>query len=217
MALSANRIQIFGRKRETVRIVAIGAGDTLAMHLALHERAVLVVLFLNLSIREVNAPIQETRHIGIEKRFTRLMFAFNRIAPGMTRCTSLEFCPRARLTFPVCRALGCVLELPPAGAGLELNHQTLSAVCPRSGVLLPSLSPDHVVRTRSVAGLARYVDLRPGGGITILGQIVILAQISRVTLGTHVVPSLVSPRPVERIRVRHALVWIQVKPALAAF
>ena len=52
-------------------IVAVGAGDTLVIHLALHERAVLVVLFLNLSIGEVNALIQETRDICIQKWLAR--------------------------------------------------------------------------------------------------------------------------------------------------
>ena len=58
LALAANGIQTFCRQRETVWIVAIRTRDAHVIHLALHERTVLVVLFLNLSIREVNAFVQ---------------------------------------------------------------------------------------------------------------------------------------------------------------
>ena len=37
MAITTNGVQSFGRKRETVWVVAIGAGDTLMIHLALQE------------------------------------------------------------------------------------------------------------------------------------------------------------------------------------
>src|SRR3989449_11258179 len=67
-----------------------------------------------------------------------------------------------------------------------------------------------------MAGFAGDIDFRPCRGIAILGQIVILTQVRRVALGTHVVPGLVSRRPVERVGVRHLLVWIEMKPLLAA-
>ena len=101
-------------------------------------------------------------------------------------------------------------------ARVELNRQALTAVFLRSGFVLPGLGPGDVVRAGAVAGFARDVDFRPGRGIAVLGQIVILLQIGRVTLGAHVVPCLVPPRPVKRIGVRHLLVWIKMKPLLAA-
>jgi hypothetical protein len=58
VALTANGVQVFGSKLETMWIVAVRAGDTLVIHLALDERAILVVLFLDLAIREVNALVQ---------------------------------------------------------------------------------------------------------------------------------------------------------------
>ena len=106
MASDANRVQIFRRKRETVWIVTVRAGDTLVMHLALHERAVLVVLLLNLAVRKIDAVFEETREICIQKRFAGLKVAFDRMTPGMTGRAGLEFYPRAGVTFPACRAIG---------------------------------------------------------------------------------------------------------------
>jgi hypothetical protein len=67
MAITTNGVQIFGRKRETMWVVAIGARNPLVIHPALHERAILIVLFLNLSIGEINTLIEETRNITIQK------------------------------------------------------------------------------------------------------------------------------------------------------
>src|SRR5262249_33510613 len=145
---------VFRAKRETVWIVAIGAGDTLVIHLALHEGAIFIVLFLNLTVGEVNSLFQKTRHISIQKSVTRLMVTLNRMAAGMTWRARLEFRSRAGPTVPVRRAVQRSRDLPTRTTGLELDHQALGAVSSLIGTLPQGLRPPYVVGTGSVAGFA---------------------------------------------------------------
>ena len=72
-----------------------------------------------------------------------------------------------------------------------------------------------MTRTRPVASLTGDVDLRPGGVVAILRGEVALAKVGGVTLGAHVVPVLVGPRPVKRVTVRNRFVGVEVEPLLA--
>ena len=71
--------------------MAVGACDALVIHLALHERPVLIVLFLDLSVGEINTFIEEARHISVQKKFARVVAAFDRMATRMTGCAGLQF------------------------------------------------------------------------------------------------------------------------------
>src|ERR1019366_5804253 len=72
-----------------------------------------------------------------------------------------------------------------------------------------------MIGTGSVAGFTGDVDLRPRGRIAVLGKVVIVPQIGGMAVGAHVVPRLVSSRPMQRIGVRQLLIGVEVEPALA--
>src|SRR5664279_5326040 len=72
-----------------------------------------------------------------------------------------------------------------------------------------------MIGTGSVAGFAGDVDLRPRRRIAVLGKVVIFPQIGGMAVGAHVVPRLVSSRPMQRIGGRYLLVGVEVEPALA--
>src|ERR1039458_6670219 len=72
-----------------------------------------------------------------------------------------------------------------------------------------------MIGTGSVAGFAGDVDLRPRRRIAVLGKVAIFPQIGGTAVGAHVVPRLVSSRPMQRIGVRYLLVGVEVEPALA--
>ena len=65
MTFPAHLIQADWRKFSGVRVMAVGTAYALAVHFALQEGAVLVVLFQDLPVGIVNTFLQETRHIGV--------------------------------------------------------------------------------------------------------------------------------------------------------
>src|SRR4029453_6205015 len=73
-----------------------------------------------------------------------------------------------------------------------------------------------VPRARAVAALAAHADLRPGGGIAVLGRVVVLAKPGGVAVGAHEVPVVLRARPVQFVPGRDTLTGLEVEPALAA-
>jgi hypothetical protein len=73
-----------------------------------------------------------------------------------------------------------------------------------------------VIRSRTMACLACYVDFSIGGGISASAWIIVLAQVGRVAVRTHIIPSLIDTGPMQWIRKRNFLTWIEKEPALSA-
>ena len=66
--------------------------------------------------------------------------------------------------------------------------------------------------TGTVARLTTDIDRTPGGLIGQALRIILLLQIGRVTLGTHHIPGLIEPCPMQWIARLHLLAWIEMKP-----
>src|ERR1700693_800869 len=73
-----------------------------------------------------------------------------------------------------------------------------------------------MIRSGTVAGLTCDVDLGVSGGVGAGAQIVILARVGRMAVSTHVIPSLIDTGPVQWIRRRDFLAWIEKEPVLSA-
>ena len=84
-----------------VWIVAIGAFDALAVHLALQERPVLIVLFEDLAVSMIDVLVQKHRHKCVQEMLARLIFHGDRAAAGMARSAGLDLDVGAGATFPV--------------------------------------------------------------------------------------------------------------------
>ena len=65
MALAANRVHAHRGERPAVRVMAVRAGHALLVHLALQERAVLVVFFQDLAVSIINTFFQQDRLIRV--------------------------------------------------------------------------------------------------------------------------------------------------------
>src|SRR5271167_3490290 len=73
-----------------------------------------------------------------------------------------------------------------------------------------------MIRSRAVARLACNVDLGIGRVVGTRPQVVVLAQVGRMAVRTHVIPGLIDTGPVQRIRRRDSLAWVEKEPPLAA-
>src|ERR1700682_820210 len=73
-----------------------------------------------------------------------------------------------------------------------------------------------MIRSGTVARLTCDVDLGVSGGVRAGAQIVVLAQVGRMAVSTHVIPSLIDTGPVQWIRRRDFLAWIEKEPVLSA-
>jgi hypothetical protein len=74
-----------------MRIVAIAAGDAMAVHTALPERTVLIYLTLNLSVREIQRIVENGRSMGVGEQQPGLIPVSQYRAPGMAMCAHLDF------------------------------------------------------------------------------------------------------------------------------
>src|ERR1700719_175166 len=73
-----------------------------------------------------------------------------------------------------------------------------------------------MIRSGTVARLACDVDLGVSGGVRAGARIVVLAQVGRMAVSTHVIPGLIDTGPVQWIRRRDFLAWIEKEPVLSA-
>jgi hypothetical protein len=87
---------------------------------------------------------------------------------------------------------------------------------PSPRLRLSRISPGEVAGARTMARLARHVDIAPAGRISIGGELVVFIEISGEAVGTLVIPGLVASNPVQSIAGRQFLVGIEVKPTLTA-
>src|SRR4051812_13496417 len=95
MALRAERIAGCA-EREAVRLVAVPARPTRAVHLALHERAVLVHLALDLAAGVVQPLGQERGEVGVEQLLARAVLRRDHAAPHVARRAGVDLATRRR-------------------------------------------------------------------------------------------------------------------------
>src|SRR5208283_5021292 len=135
--------------------------------------------------------------------------------PRMAGSTGVDLVVGAGLPLPV-HSSRVRFQAGPRPAGrLQIYNKTVRAVAWLVRSFLVGLRPRHMIRSRPVAGFARYIDLRPRSRVAIVREVIVLAQIGGVTVRAHVIPRLVASRPVQRISGRDLLVGIEVEPALA--
>ena len=168
MALAAD--QVTGRAQlQTVRVMAIGAGDTHGEHPALQEGAVLVVLLLDLSVREIDSPGQQARDRAVEQRMAVGEARGNLMPPGMAEPASLNLGIRRARRCARRRPNGQVLHPAPAAAVGQVGNKALAGIVGRR----LGFRPGDVTRARAMTGLAGHVDLRPGSAVAVGGDIVV--------------------------------------------
>jgi len=110
---------------EAVGVVAVAAGDTSTVHLALQKRPVLIHFILDLAIGIIEALLQQRGTMGIHEWSARYVAVVEDAAPGMAAGTrfDLETCREG------CGAFGApgVWIHHPGGVipACELHHQPL--------------------------------------------------------------------------------------------
>ena len=181
VTLQAQRV-VFQHGFHRVHVVAVAAAHVALVHLALRERAVNVDLVEDLAVGEVQALVEQARQEGVHEGAAVVVEIAHRGAPRVARRAQLDVLARAQ-----------------AGGGL---HQP--EIGGRRTRDVGDLGPLDVQRTRSVAGFAADVDVRPGGRVAVGLRIVVLVEVGRVALRAHAVPVLrrVGPvKPVVRVDV----------------
>ncbi len=199
----ARRLQLLG-----VWIVAIAAGHTLTVHLALQERTPVVDFVALLAVGMVQRWCQQRRDVVIEKRFAGMVALGDLRATRVTLCADLDFLVRV-----ACLAAHGVAGLRvhrPAhiGAFIQQHGQTHARIAIALG------RPRNVVRPRAVARFTADMDLRPGRRELVGRRIVVLPQVRRVAVGAHEIPVLLPARPVQFVVSRNRFVRIEAEPAL---
>ena len=157
-------------------IVAVGAADSLVEHLALDERSVLVVLIHDLPIRIVRRLLQQLIVEVVVVVIARPKIGVQYPPPRMARCTRIN--------------------LRPGVGALESCQPVPAFAIPEPRVALGQL---HMHARRAMAGLAAHIDLRKRRVIRPRLDIVVLLQIGRVAVGTHVIPALRDAGPMHGI------------------
>src|SRR5262244_2696602 len=128
---------------QTVRVMAVAAGDASTVHLALQKRPVLIHLILDLAISIIEALLQQRGTMGIHERSARHVAVVEDAAPGMAAGTrfDLETCREG------CGAFGApgVWIHHPSGVipACELHHQTLGRLL-RCRYGAPGPGPRHM-------------------------------------------------------------------------
>ena len=89
MALRAEPIALFA-ERQTMRLMAIGTGDTCMIHTALDERAIFEHFAIDLTIGMIEARFEQCWQIGIEKRRACKGILCNHLAAGVASRTEVE-------------------------------------------------------------------------------------------------------------------------------
>ena len=214
MALGADRVA--GRAQlEGMRLVTVAAGYALLEHPALQKRAVVVHLVALLSVRPIEPVVEQREPEAVCERSTVHDVIRELPAARMAARAGLDLAhalPRRTAR----RTARLRVDLPRGAAPLVKQLGQPLARPAETPPVAPLLRPRDVIRTGSVARLARHVDLRPLR-IEVLGVgAVVLPEIRRVAIGTLVVPVLVDAGPVLRVARLELAIGIEMEPALAA-
>ena len=217
-----------------MRIVAVGAAHSGMMHLALHEGSEHVGLFFQLAVVMIEPLAQDRGSVGVMIGLSRIPLLVEKGAVRMAGSAGLDLHVRFERPRPFWHfrlridrpgefvrivpgifqrhdepfGNEVILQARERGGGRRISRVRLGFRF-RSG-------PLHVLRSRTVTGLAAHVHLRPGRVVGERARVEALVEIRRVAVGAHVVPIEVTPRPVKDVVGRHRLVGIQVIPALSA-
>ncbi|HVA76322.1 MAG TPA: hypothetical protein VNF27_00425 [Candidatus Binataceae bacterium] len=212
MALEADPVALC-TKLETVRFVTIATRHAGMVHPALDERSVFVVLFLYLPIRVVEIFIEQGNAIVIAHWLAVHVGFVNLAAPRVASCAQLNF-PLRLTRRASTRVAGCAIDRPcDAVAFVKRDRQALVGKGLPIALLL---RPRHVIGAGTVASLTRDIDLRVRSGKAASGSIVVLAQIGRMTIRTHVVPVLIDSSPMPRVPIGDRFTGIKCEPSLTA-
>ena len=201
MALLTNTVAL-GPKFEAVRLVTIATRDASMEHPALDERPIFVVFLLDLPIREIVVLVEQRHPVIVADRLTVHVIFMNLAASRVA--------PRAHLNFPLratrrasARVAGQEIDRPfDAVAIVKRDRQ---AFVGKGLPITLLLGPRDVIGAGTVASLACDIDLRVGGGKSAGASIVVLAQIGRMTISTHVVPVLIDAGPMPRVLISDLL------------
>ncbi len=200
-----------GVQRTGVGIVAVAAGDAGAVHAALHERTVDIHLVLDLAIREIQMLVQQRQPVRVGKRLPVLVLGGDDPTPRVAAATGLRL---------LCHSDGCLAALRNTCCRVHVPGG-IPVVVEIDGE--PKLLVEHSHRrlglmhgTGSVTGFAADRQLGKRCVVAVRLGIVAHDEISRVTLGTHVVPVLQAPCPVQFVTGLDVFVRVQVVPALTA-
>jgi len=199
-----------------VGLMAILTNHTRLVHLGLQKGTIHIDLILDLSVREIKVLVQQRRPVGIQKRPAMVVVLRSHSSPGMTPGAHLDQLVR----LPGNRTPGgdrIGLEYP-GGIVCILQEQYESHVGGNIGTAsrLHLSGPVDMLRSGTMTRFARYIDFGPCRVICFFSIGVVLSQVGGVALGTHVVPVLGYPCPVQYIFGRDPLILVDVKPPLAA-
>lgn len=195
-----------------MRLVTIAADHAFGVHQALLEGVVVEDLVLHLAIILEQAGRQRHRAMGVGDRAAGAPVRADLAAPRMAARAGLYLVAggagdargrtaRARIRRPI-----------GSGAGGRDRGEALQG----RGAIGPRLRPGEMAAGGAVARLASDAELRPACAEAVGGGLIALAQIRGVTLGAHMVPVLLEPRPVPAVRWRDRLLAIDQEPALPA-
>ena len=201
---------------EPVRLMAVRARHAGPEHPALQERPVLVDLAQDLPVGVVESRLEHGRHVGVEQGAAVRVRIRDRAPPRVAARTGIHLAAGTRRAAPLGDAALRVLHHPLSLAAPEPHDE---AGGPGDGPRCAGragLRPRHVGRPGPVARFARDVDFAPGRRVLVLAPVVVLPEISRVTFRALVVPRLLAPRPVQRVRRSERLARQEVHPPLAS-
>ena len=196
-----------GLESGTVWIVTVTANDTCLIHFALHERSVHVDLFIDLTVGEVQMLIEQRNDVGVAEQRAKLIIFGCQSATRMTTTASFRLpgdLERHNRAFGDTR----VRIHDPHCARVIIQRRHDFRVCAGRFVVRPG----QMVASRAMACFASDIDIAPRSRKRIGARGVVFLQVGRVALGTHVIPVLISPGPMQRIVRVDALLRIQVKP-----
>ncbi len=217
MALQADAVARRPQFR-AVRVMAVAAGHALGEHLALAERAVFIDLVLDLAVRVIEAALEQRDEMRVGERPVRQPVLRQLGAARVAAPANLELGAGRQRRAALRRAARRVRDPSDAGPLVEGDGQTVVGRGNREKTppIALSFGPGDVLRSGTVARLARHVDVGPCRPIPVARREVVLVQIRRVALGAHEVPVLIYARPMQDVVVADRLIGMKVEPALAA-
>ena len=178
-----------------VRLVTVGAGHTVRIHLGLQKRAVDVDLIEYLPVSVIAALSQSSQPISIVKlRAGKGVSAFKRLSSRMATSALLDIGLATRRH--VHREPGAGQSGP---ARLRIG---------------PLLRPGQMRLPGAVACLAADTDLGLPAGVSAALRPVILVEVRGMTFGATGVPVLVGAGPVQAVPGKQRLIGVEMIPAL---
>ena len=202
-----------------MRVVAVGAGHALAVHLAAQERAQVEHLVAHLAIVAVQPRLDQRGAKAVGQPVAGLPLVAELAAPCMAAGAGVDLARavarrRARGVagdrgYRPQHAAALIQQVAQAFGGIGRAGRGVFA----AGL---ALGPGQVPGARAVAGLAADVDVGSGGVVVLGLLVVLLAQVGGMAIGALVVPDLVDAGPVQRLAGFQLAVGVEGEPALAA-